>query len=194
MPYITIQYCSIHINPPNIHYYHIISSIMISYGQVSQQRYADQPAAQSWRRKRHRSFPFTPPHPSHPPPPPHLPTPLPPLYLALLELNSHGGWYQTRLQIRSSGLAAASERANRGPGRAVVGVRIWNVDRITAGRNALTCPSVPAVDQTQSSHLNPTGAGFLCCRCQAPGARVSGPQANVSPSPLAGRHTLGPRC
>lgn len=86
--------------------------------------------------------------------------PLPPLYLALLELNSHGGWYQTRLQIRSPGLAAASERANRGLGCAVVGVKIWTVDRVTAGRNALTCPSVPAVDQTQSSHLNPTGAGF----------------------------------
>lgn len=86
--------------------------------------------------------------------------PPPPLYLALLELNSHGGWYQTRLQIRSSGLAAASEGANESAGRAVVDVKTWNVDRVAAGRKALTCPSVPATDQTQCSHLNPTGEGF----------------------------------
>lgn len=36
--------------------------------------------------------------------------------------------------------------------------------------------------------------GFLCSRCQAPGARVSGLQATISPSPLVGRYTMGPRC
>lgn len=55
---------------------------------------------------------------------------------------------------------SGTRESKQGSGCAVVGVKIWNIDRVTAGRNALTCPSVPAVDQTQSSHLNPTGAGF----------------------------------
>lgn len=65
---------------------------------------------------------------------------------------------QTADQI--PGLAAASERVNESPGCAVVDVKIWNADRVAAERKALTCHSVPATDQTQSSHLNPTGAGF----------------------------------
>lgn len=53
----------------------------------------------------------------------------PPLCLTPLEPNSHGGLYQTRLQISFPDLASASERVNRGPSR-TVGVKIWNGDRV----------------------------------------------------------------
>lgn len=51
------------------------------------------------------------------------------LCLTLLEPNSHGGLYQTRLQISFSDLASASERVNGGPSR-TVGVKIWNGDKV----------------------------------------------------------------
>lgn len=92
------------------------------------------------------------------------------------------------------GLAAASKEANESPGCAVVDVKIWNADRVAVGKEALTCPSVPATDQTESSHLNPTGAGFSAVGVKLRGARVSGLPATISPSSLVGRYRIGPRC
>lgn len=64
------------------------------------------------------------------------------------------------------------------------------------------CSGKEGVDLPQRPSLRPDTVfspkshrrGFLCCRCQAPGARVSALQATISPSPLVGRYTFGPRC